>query len=131
MSDEEMVMSDYTVETIHDDGNVDVRFPDGSWARIKTSDAMSQEDFDAAVWSYKPQPSTTAPTFLREGGSGTASPLPEVITPEVEQAVLPEWMSNRIDAYGSADSQIEYITENGLEAWQAHVAEIKAQYPKE
>lgn len=32
--------------------------------------------------------------------------------------------------YGSAESQIEFITENGLEAWQTKVAEIKARYPK-
>ena len=124
-------MSDYTIETIHDDGNVDVRFPDGSWARIKTSDAMSQEQFDAEVWNYKPQPVTTAPSYIREGGSGTASPKPEAIIPEVESPVLPDWMQSRMDAYGTSESQLEYITENGLEAWQAHVAEIKAMYPKE
>jgi hypothetical protein len=124
-------MSDYTIETIHDDGNVDVRFPNGSWARIKTSEAMSQEDFDAEVWKYKPQPSTTAPSFIREGGSGTSSPKPEPIIPEVETPALPNWMLSRMEAYGTPESQIEYITENGLEAWQSHVAEIKAMYPKE
>ena len=29
-----------------------------------------------------------------------------------------------------SESQIEFITENGLEAWQTKVAEIKARYPK-
>ena len=124
-------MSDYTIETIHDDGNVDVRFPDGSWARIKTSEAMSQEDFDAAVWSYKPQPVTSAPTFLKEGARGTASPLPDVIATDGEEVVNPQWLQDRQDAYGLVNAQLEYITENGLEAWQAHVAEIKAMYPKE
>jgi len=38
-------------------------------------------------------------------------------------------VARRID-YGSAESQIEYITENGLAAWQTKVAEIKAKYPK-
>ena len=32
--------------------------------------------------------------------------------------------------YGTLASQIEYITENGLEAWQAKVAQIKADNPK-
>tara|TARA_R100001244_G_scaffold98606_1_gene73616 strand:+ start:108 stop:599 length:492 start_codon:yes stop_codon:yes gene_type:complete len=32
--------------------------------------------------------------------------------------------------YGSPMQQIEFITENGLEAWQAKVADIKAKYPK-
>jgi|13_taG_2_1085334.scaffolds.fasta_scaffold64547_2 hypothetical protein len=130
MSDEEMVMSDYTIETIHDDGNVDVRFPDGSWARIKTSDAMSQEEFDAEVWNYKPAPTTSAPSFLRENGTGTASPLP-VGGFDDEEIVNPQWLDDRLDAYGLVNAQLEYITENGIEAWQAHVAEIKAQYPKE
>ena len=40
------------------------------------------------------------------------------------------WLENRIAAYGLVDKQIEFITENGLEAWQAKVAEIKAKYPK-
>ena len=36
----------------------------------------------------------------------------------------------RVIAYGSATDQIEFITENGLEAWQTKVAEIKTKYPK-
>jgi hypothetical protein len=41
------------------------------------------------------------------------------------------WKDKRLNAYGWPASQIEFITENGLEAWQAKVAEIKARYPKE
>jgi hypothetical protein len=37
----------------------------------------------------------------------------------------------RIAEYGSVAEQIEFITENGLDAWQSKVAEIKAKYPKE
>ena len=40
------------------------------------------------------------------------------------------WLENRIAAYGESPTQIEFITEHGLEAWQAKVAEIKAKYPK-
>ena len=40
------------------------------------------------------------------------------------------WLEGRIDEYGANAHQIEFITENGLEAWQAKVAEIKAKYPK-
>ena len=32
--------------------------------------------------------------------------------------------------YGDAIAQIEFITENGLEAWQAKVAQIKIDHPK-
>ena len=37
----------------------------------------------------------------------------------------------RIKEYGSIAEQIEYITENGIDAWQTKVAGIKAKYPKE
>ena len=37
---------------------------------------------------------------------------------------------NRIKEYGSIAEQIEYITENGLDAWQSKVNSIKAKYPK-
>jgi hypothetical protein len=39
-------------------------------------------------------------------------------------------VADRREAYGSLESQIEFITENGLEAWQSKVAEIKTQFPK-
>jgi len=37
----------------------------------------------------------------------------------------------RLKAYGSIAQQIEYITENGLEAWQNKVQQIKSDNPKE
>jgi hypothetical protein len=89
---------------------------------------MTREDFDDEVWKYKPQPVTTAPSFLAEGQTGTASPAPTPVLPEPDP--MPSWYLNRVEAYGPLDTQIEYITENGLEAWQAHVAAIKAQFPK-
>jgi len=39
-------------------------------------------------------------------------------------------VKNRIKEYGSIAEQIEYITENGLDAWQTKVNSIKAKYPK-
>ena len=39
-------------------------------------------------------------------------------------------VSNRMSEYGSVSSQIEFITENGLDAWQTKVQEIKTKYPK-
>jgi len=123
-------MSNYTVETIHNNGDVDVRFPNGSWARVKTHNNMTREEFDAAVWNYKPLPDTSAPTFLAEGQIGTSSPLPGATEGGVDTVYMPQWYQDRVAAYGNVESQIEYITENGLEAWQAHVAAIKLQYPK-
>ena len=40
-------------------------------------------------------------------------------------------VQNRIKEYGTMAQQIEYITENGIEAWQTKVNNIKAKYPKE
>ena len=40
-------------------------------------------------------------------------------------------VANRQKEYGSLAEQIEYITENGLDAWQTKVQEIKTKYPKE
>jgi hypothetical protein len=39
-------------------------------------------------------------------------------------------VQNRIKEYGTMAQQIEYITENGLDAWQTKVNNIKAKYPK-
>jgi len=39
-------------------------------------------------------------------------------------------VQKRIKEYGSIAEQIEYITENGLDAWQSKVNNIKAKYPK-
>ena len=39
-------------------------------------------------------------------------------------------VSKRVSEYGLPEKQLEFITENGLEAWQTKVAEIKARYPK-
>ena len=40
-------------------------------------------------------------------------------------------VTNRQKEYGSIAEQLEYITENGLDAWQTKVQEIKTKYPKE
>jgi len=40
-------------------------------------------------------------------------------------------VANRQKSYGSVSSQIEFITEKGLEAWKTNVQSIKTKYPKE
>jgi len=49
---------------------------------------------------------------------------------EAEEERLYAPIRNRTREYGNVLSQIEFITENGLEAWQTRVTEIKAKYPK-
>lgn len=103
---------------------VTVEFADGSWAQVVTTDGMSEEDFDALVNQFAPKIGVEL-SFLSVGQSRTAREK------AVEESVqMPEWLQSRIDAYGRVQSQLEFITENGLEAWQAEVASIKAQFPK-
>ena len=40
-------------------------------------------------------------------------------------------VANRQKEYGSIASQLEFITEKGLEAWKTNVQSIKTKYPKE
>ena len=59
--------------------------------------------------------------------------VPELVGEEWKQTWVYEEASGlraRTISYGPPEKQIEFITENGLEAWQAKVSEIKARYPK-
>tara|TARA_R100001086_G_scaffold246994_1_gene180213 strand:+ start:65 stop:463 length:399 start_codon:yes stop_codon:yes gene_type:complete len=51
-------------------------------------------------------------------------------TQKVAEELNKQARDNRLRDYGSFEEQIEFITEQGLEAWQANVAEIKLRYPK-
>ena len=54
----------------------------------------------------------------------------QILTKQSELQALEDVISNRIKEYGSIAEQIEYITENGIDAWQSKVNSIKAKYPK-
>lgn len=127
MSFEEVEMTQYIVEKL-ENGIATLRYSDGSWAEIVLSSDMSQEDLDDAAHQFAPKIGV-APSFVSRGLTSTASAKPIPIDPESENT--PNWLRNRMSAYGDPMSQLEYITENGLEAWQAHVAEIKKKYPEE
>jgi hypothetical protein len=55
----------------------------------------------------------------------------QILTKQSELQALQDVVDKRIKEYGSIAEQIEYITENGLNAWQLKVNTIKAKYPKE
>jgi len=58
--------------------------------------------------------------------------VPELVGEEWKQTWVYKEASGlrgRQVCYGPPEKQIEFITENGLEAWQAKVAEIKDKYP--
>lgn len=115
----------YTVEEINN-GVAKVRYPDGSWAEIVMEADMDQDALDQAAWDFKPKVGV-APDFVSEGQSRTATAPPVI---EEETVTEPEWLTNRKNEYGKLESQLEYITENGLSAWQSYVATVKAKYPK-
>ena len=120
-------MTQYNVEKL-ENGIATVRYADGSWAELRLSADMTQEDLDDLAFQFAPKEGV-APSFVSVGASSTASAKPE---PIIEEPVddRPAWLIARLEAYGSTVSQLEYITENGLEAWQTRVAEIKAANPK-
>lgn len=124
----------YTViDMNHDEGYVDVEFEDKSWARIHTPEGTEFCAFQEMVFGYSPSKvNYKCPSFLeigyegyiesRDGKDKDGSPI---LPPEE-----PQWLKERKAAYGSGISQLEFITENGLEAWQEHVKAIKEAFPK-
>ena len=120
-------MTQYNIEKL-ENGFATVRYSDDSWAELRLSANMTQEDLDDLAHQFAPKVGV-APSFIAVGQTSTASAKPE---PIIEEPVddRPAWLVARLEAYGSLESQIEYITENGLDAWQTHVATIKADNPK-
>lgn len=121
---------DYTIEEITGGNLAKIVFPDGSWTFVQLSANMEESSFEAAVaMAYPPhlKDGSGVPDFATAAiGQTRQSYIEELPDPEP----TPEWLLNRMDGYGNINAQIEYITEHGLEAWQQHVAEIKAANPK-
>ncbi len=63
-------------------------------------------------------------------GNPTKITNQQILDKQKELQLLEDVISKRIKEYGSIAEQIEYITENGLDAWQSKVNSIKAKYPK-
>ncbi len=114
----------YTVEKITSDG-VQVRYENDSWAVLPITENMEVADIDDLALQYAPK-SYSAPDFLSVGTQRSAV----AIEPEGKIVPIPEWKQARLNDYGTIESQIEFITENGLDKWQEKVAKIKADNPK-
>jgi len=73
--------------------------------------------------------------YIKEWNLDIAQPTDEQLASYETVANTSELNNNviaaRQAAYGSVVEQIEYITENGLDAWQTKVAQIKSDNPKE
>ena len=118
----------YTVAEINNN-IAKIQFSDGTFTFLELQADMTEEQLDTFVGFAIPPHLKTGggtPSFLTAGATRTAT-QPTYEQPEPN----PAWLQARIDAYGTTENQLEYITENGLEAWQTHVAQIKADNPKE
>ena len=73
--------------------------------------------------------------YIAEWNVSEAKPTDEQLDALSSQATTLEnnaiAVANRQKEYGSTASQIEFITEKGLEAWKTNVQSIKTKYPKE
>ena len=105
-----------------------VQFTDGSWTFVELAADMTEADLDDIVHRITP------PHFRKQarhprsiaGTTRTAAekPATEYVDPR------PQYVQDRTAAYGTPEMQIEYITENGLDAWVTKVNQIKADNPK-
>lgn len=112
------------------DGVATIQYSDGSSTYIQLWSNMTEADLDHLAYQNSPmylRTGTSKPSFLPDGPSTRTAALQENNIIIEEKA---PWLVNRESAYGSMAQQLEYITENGLEAWQTKVAQIKADNPK-
>ena len=125
---------DYTITEVTD-GNAVVTFADGAWANVVVLATDTKAQFEKRVKTFAPKTGVANPDWIAADQTGSVvqddyvEPPEEVAGEDAVRDVLPAWMQARRDAYGDPISQLEYITENGLEAWQAEVAKIKAKHP--
>ena len=118
---------EYSIPEINN-GVAKVVFSDQTWTFVPLTADMSEADLDDLVHHITPPHLKTGatPSFLSAGATRTAAKKAE----ETPADPRPDWLIARQNAYGDVGTQIEYITENGLDAWQTKVAQIKADNPK-
>ena len=72
--------------------------------------------------------------YIKEWNLAIAKPTDQQLAAVEAAASIAETnagvVAKRRQAYGSIESQIEFITENGLDAWTTKVAQIKSDNPK-
>lgn len=65
-----------------------------------------------------------------DGSKWVKTKIPDPSKEEESEPYVETYKDKRLKEYGSANEQIEYITENGLHAWKTKVDTIKKKYPK-
>lgn len=122
-------MANYTITSVNANNVAKITFSDDSWTFVQLHSDTTEADLDDLVMRNLPPYLRTGngtPSFVTVGATRTAADKP------VEENVdtRPQWLKDRIAAYGTLERQIEFITENGLDAWQTKVAQIKTDNPK-
>lgn len=102
-----------------------VEYSDGSWAELDINSTTTKSHFEQMVKDFAPKSDADVSVDWLSVGDKTITE-----EAETEQTEIDDWLMKRLTAYGSHSTQLEFITENGLDAWQAKVAEIKAANPK-
>ena len=103
-----------------------VTFSNGEHTFIELEADMDEADFDDAVLRRMPASlvgGEGTPSFLTAGATRTAAE-------KAQPTFTPTYKDVRQALYGTPEEQLEYITENGLAAWQTKVAQIKSDNPK-
>ena len=120
---------DYTITELTD-GNAVVTFADGAWANVPVLAEDTKEVFEKRVQGFATKTVGSNPAWIAADQTGSVTQVAFAdFAPEEAPDDNPAWLAARIGAYGATSSQIEFITENGLAAWQAHVATIKLANP--
>lgn len=115
---------DYKI-TARDGSKATVEYSDGSHAELDINSTTTKSHFEQMVKDFAPK--TNADVTVDWLSVGDKTTTEEEV---VESSSEPDWLVARLIAYGSHLTQLEFITENGLDAWQTKVAEIKAANPK-
>jgi hypothetical protein len=129
-----MVMK-YEVTAVNG-GVVTVSYDDGSWAEVPLFPDMTPDQVDAVILAFGPK-NYAVPTFVSVGyertltgvqdGGSVSADAPDLSSPDSSM----DWFQKRVEAYGTPEAQLEFITEHGLAAWQEYVANVKTTHPKE
>jgi hypothetical protein len=119
---------DYTITELTD-GKAVVTFADGAWASVPVVTDDTKETFEERVQWYATKIPQSNPAWIAVSQTGSVTQVEFSVATE-EETGNPAWLDARIAAYGPTSSQIEFITENGLAAWQTEVTRIKTLHPQ-
>ena len=91
--------------------------------------SLSNADIQGMMGIVEVVDAVKNPSTSQTSSAGAVTLVDGVWTQTWDYTDVP-YNEKRKEDYGDPYAQIEFITENGLEAWQAKVAQIKIDHPK-